>query len=172
MKRHWQYLKYVLRHKWFVMLTCFEHGLILRGLLHDLSKFRPSEWFPYARFFYEKDGKKKTRRDKSGYYKPTDTGDAAFDFAWLLHQKRNRHHWQWWVLPEDDGGNKVLEMPDVYVLEMFCDWVGAGRAQGVADWWNPGRWYQINKTKMQLHNVTRAQIEYLISKADRNRRKP
>jgi hypothetical protein len=93
MKRHWEYLKYVVRHRWFVMLACFQHGLIWRGLVHDLSKFLPSEWFPYARFFYEPNGTKKTRRDKSGYYKPTDTGDSAFDFAWLLHQKRNRHHW-------------------------------------------------------------------------------
>jgi len=141
------------------MLACFRHGLIWRGLVHDLSKFLPSEWFPYARFFYEPNGKGRTIRDKSGYYKPTDTGDAKFDFAWLLHQKRNKHHWQWWVLPEDDGAVKVLPMPRRYALEMWCDWIGAGRAQGVSDWWNPWRWFEINRGKMRLHEETVRQLE-------------
>lgn len=165
MRRYFVYLSYVIRHKWFVTMACFRAGLIWRGLLHDLSKFLPSEFIPYARYFYEPNGKPKTRRDSSGYYKPTDTGDAAFDFAWLLHQKRNRHHWQWWVLPEDEGKIKVLPMAPQYLREMFCDWIGAGRAQGVADWWNPGRWYEKNKGKMQLHPDTRLEVERLCEKA-------
>jgi hypothetical protein len=151
------------------MLACFSHGLIWRGLKHDLSKFMPSEWFPYARFFYEPNGAKKTKRDKSGYYKPTDTGDQDFDFAWLLHQKRNRHHWQWWVLPEDSGGVKVLPMWWADALEMFCDWIGAARAQGVTDWWNPRRWYEINKHKMQLHPGTRTYLQCLMDEASTRR---
>jgi hypothetical protein len=144
------------------MLACFKYGLIWRGIKHDWSKFLPSEWIPYARFFYEPDGTKKTRRDSTGYYKPTDTGDKAFDFAWLLHQKRNRHHWQWWILPEDNGGIKVLEMHKDDALEMYCDWIGAGRAQGVVDWQNPKRWYDLNKHKMQLHPETQAYVESLM----------
>ncbi len=159
MKQHIAYMKYVLRHRWFVMLACFKEKLIWQGLLHDLSKHKPSEWFPYANFFYDSNGNKKTIREKSGYYKPTDTGNAAFDYAWLLHQKRNKHHWQWWILPEDEGGVKLVEMPEKYIREMLCDWRGAGRAQGVKDWWNPLRWYEINKGKMQLHPHTRILIE-------------
>ena len=159
MKRHWAYLKYVLRHKLFVALECFRAGKVWRGLKHDWSKFLPSEWIPYARYFYEKDGSKRQVRDSSGYYKPTDTGDEAFDFAWLLHQKRNRHHWQWWVLPEDDGGTKVLMMQLNDMIEMICDWKGAGRAQGVEDWKNVKPWYDKNGCKMQLHPLTRSLVE-------------
>ncbi|MDD5358224.1 MAG: DUF5662 family protein [Candidatus Nanoarchaeia archaeon] len=162
MKRHIEYAKYVFKHKWYVMIACFSKGLIWRGLVHDLSKFLPSEWFPYANYFYEKNGTKKTIRDKTGYYKPTDTGNSDFDFAWVLHQKRNRHHWQWWVLPEDSGGVKILPMPYKYVVEMFCDWIGAGRAQGVDDWWNPKPWYEINKSKMQLHESTISILEEMM----------
>ena len=144
------------------MMACFKMGLIWRGLKHDASKFLPDEWFPYARHFYEPNGKKKTVRDKSGYYKPTDTGDKDFDFAWLLHQKRNRHHWQWWILPEDDGGTKILIMHPYDLAEMICDWVGAGRAQGVKDWWNPLPWYEINIDKIQLHPTTRSHLEILL----------
>lgn len=155
-KAHLLYLKYVLRHKWFVFLACLEFGLIWRGIRHDWHKFLPSEWFPYVNFFYGKKSEPIQRRDSTGYYKPTDTGDAAFDFAWLLHQKRADHHWQWWVLPEDDGGLKVLKMSDAAMKEMLCDWRGAGRAQGKPHTW---QWYEVNKGKMQLHPETRAWIE-------------
>lgn len=156
-----KYLKYVVRHKYYVSVECFKHGLYWRGLKHDLSKFLPSEFIPYAKFFY---GSKTPRRDKTGYYKPTDTGDADFDFAWLKHQKRNDHHWQWWILPEDNGGVKILPMPYEALTEMICDWVGAGQAQGnkspANDIYKETRaWYNVNKVKMQLHRDTRVEIE-------------
>lgn len=156
MRSHWQYLQYVLRHKWFVFLACIQLGVPLWiAIFHDWDKFLPGEWFPYVHFFYP-NGKKKDVRNATGYYKPTDTGDAAFDFAWLLHQKRNKHHWQWWVLPEDSGGVKVLPMQEVYRREMLADWIGAGRAQGTPATW---KWYAANKDKMQLHPATRDWIE-------------
>jgi len=139
-------------------------GIIWQGIIHDISKLMPSEFIPYANYFYGNGNNINKSRDKTGYYKPTNIGDSAFDFAWLLHQKRNKHHWQWWVLPEDDGGLKVLNMPLRYRKEMLCDWSGAGRAQGYGD--NTINWYQANKNKMQLHKETREWIEneYLYSK--------
>jgi len=185
MKQHWQYLKYLVRHIYFVAYACFRKGIWWRGLLHDISKWRPDEWISYANFFYGKE----MRRDSTGYYKPTDTGKdlthssycgkiesnetnrysnrcpkciaEAFDFAWLLHQKRNRHHWQFWVLPEDDGGVKILPMPHIYRLEMLCDWWGASMAQGYHG--KSKTWYESNKHKMQLHPDTRQWIEENIS---------
>ena len=162
MGRYSKYFSYVFRHKLYVTIECFKKGLFFRGLLHDLSKFRPSEWFPYARFFYDKDGSKKTRRDKTGYYKPTDTGDDKFDFAWLLHQKRNDHHWQWWICPQEGRGYKTFAMSNKAIMEMHCDWIGAGRAQGIDNWDDVRPWYRINKDKMILHPDTRVRIEDLI----------
>ena len=154
--RYLVYLWYVLRHKWFVFLAACRLGIPWRGLWHDMSKLRLDELIPYARYFNNPDGSPRSRRDETGYYKPTDTGDAAFDFAWLLHQKRNRHHWQWWILPEDNGGEKVLEMPATDLREMLADWQGAGQAQGTSD---TATWYRVNKGKMRLHPHTRADIE-------------
>jgi hypothetical protein len=132
-------------------------------MVHDLSKVRPSEWFPYANYFYKKDGTQRQHRDETGYYQLYDTGDSKFDYAWLLHQKRNKHHWQWWILPKDDGSLKGLPIPIKYVREMVCDWTGAGLAQG------HGRdlelWYQKNKEKMQLHPETRREVETLLQDA-------
>jgi len=161
-----KYLWYVIRHKWFVLLECCKFGIPWLGIVHDLSKLLPGEFGPYAKHFYgpnshHKDGGHapkgiKTGRDETGYYKAGDTGDLAFDFAWLLHQKRNRHHWQWWVLPEDDGGTKLFDIPIRYRREMLADWRGAGRAQGTPDTY---AWYAKNKNKMKLNSDTRDWIE-------------
>ena len=160
MKKHWKYLNYIIRHKWYVMIECFKIGLIWRGLVHDLSKFLPDEWFPYANYFYGPKGTKTSRRDKTGYYKPYETGDAKFDMAWLKHQKRNKHHWQWWVLPKDDGGTVLMPMPVTYVLEMICDWQGAGRARGYGN--DILSWYQTNRDNMCLAGVTRFLVDSLV----------
>ena len=160
MGKYSKYLGYVFRHKYHVFRECWRLGMFWQGVIHDNSKLRWSELKPYANFFY---GPKKNR-DNTGYYKPTDTGDKAFDYAWLLHQKRNKHHWQFWILPEDEGGIKILPMPDKYRKEMVADWWGAGRAQGFKpkpfDHYSETRkWYLANRHKMQLHEDTQRWIE-------------
>ncbi len=147
--KYFRYLRYILRHKWFVMLECFKYRNYWQGLTHDMSKLFISEFIPYANHFYGNEMGMKTSRDETGYYKPTDTSDEAFDFAWLLHQKRNKHHWQWWCLPNDEGGIKVLEMPMKSRQEMLCDWRGAGRAQGTPD---VLRWYEKNRHSWPFYN--------------------
>lgn len=156
MKAHLAYLRYLLRHKWFVFLECLKLGIPWQGIVHDWHKFLPDEWFPYVHYFHKPDGTLRQRRSDTGYYKPTDTGDPRFDFAWLLHQKRGRHHWQWWVLPEDNEGVKILPVPSRYRKEMLADWRGAGRAQGTPD---TKAWYLVNGDKIQLHPETRRWIE-------------
>lgn len=148
MRRHWAYLKYVLKHKWFVFIASRMIGSSLwRALIHDLSKFRPSEWFAYANTFYGSDGSK--------LYNPT----SEFDVAWLLHQHRNPHHWQYWILREDNpesGELKILEMPHKYTLEMVADWMGAGRA--IMGRWECSDWYMKHKSKILLHPSTEALV--------------
>jgi hypothetical protein len=159
--KYLKYLNYLLRHKYYVMVECFKDGLYWRGLMHDMSKFLPGEFFPYANFFNSSVGKAK--RDSTGYYKPTDTGDEKFDFAWLLHQKRNKHHWQWWVLPEDEGGLKVMTIREPFLTEMLCDWVGAGKAQGKFPpkgdrFGETKKWWEANNHKMTFHPETKKEI--------------
>lgn len=166
MKRYIEYAKYLFKHKWYVFVECFREGLILQGLLHDISKFYPSEFIPYARHFYEKDGTKKQKRDKTGYYKHTNTGDPDFDYAWFLHVRRNPHHWQHWVIPEVNT-NVAMLIPHKYVREMICDWVGAGKAQGMEcsksdRYFETRNWYRANKDKMILNPIIRYYVEYLI----------
>lgn len=170
-KKHYSYLKYVLRHKWFVFVECIKEGIPLRGLLHDLSKFLPSEWFPYANHFYGDKKYKDTTitqtntSDKGGYIKPPTTGDIEFDLAWLHHQKRNKHHWQYWVLRRDTGESIPCQMDHKYAIEMICDWIGAEKANGRKDQPNEViSWYNKHKSNMRLHKSTQHLIELILER--------
>lgn len=157
MKAHWEYLKTVLRHKWFVFLACRKLGLPLwRGVVHDLSKFSRTEWGAYVRQFYNPDGSKKPPlRDKTGAYDPS-AQPVEFQRAWLNHQ-RNKHHWQAWISFGDSGNLSALPMPTTYLKEMVADWMGAGMAYaGKAD---PVGWYRANGDKMLFHPESRHQLE-------------
>jgi hypothetical protein len=153
MSQHLQYLRYVLRHKWFVFLAGFDLCVpIWRLIVHDWTKFQPVEWFPYVRFFY---GNGRSR-EQLGSYSADQVQDGDFELAWNHHQKRNDHHWQYWIRFGDDGTVLTIPMPDVCRREMLADWRGAGRALGKTD--TPA-WYEANKEKLQLHPETRAWVE-------------
>lgn len=146
-KIHLAYLWYVLRHKWYVFIECCKLGIPWLGIIHDWSKFRLSEWFAYVYYFhiFVKDHK-----NKNAYYKP-------FDWAWFLHgYKRNKHHWEYYVMHKEDGTLVAFEMPKRYLKEMLADWKGAGKAQG-----NPNtcKWYLENRNNMILHKKTKQWIE-------------
>jgi hypothetical protein len=152
MGKHWQYLRYVIRHKWFVFVAGLRTGAPLwRLLIHDWSKFLPSEWRAYARYFYGAPAGVRVR--------PLEWQEA-FDRAWLKHQHRNAHHWQHWVIREDQGGTKSLEIPEPYVREMVADWLGAGRA--ITGRWEAAEWYLRNAEKMLLSYRSQMLVEMLL----------
>jgi hypothetical protein len=204
---HLRYLRYVLMHKLYVFMA----GVALwrvsskvyvrprlrflawvwRLLVHDLSKFRPSEWRPYVASFYgtpaivvaerewerayarahshlggvgeghraamEQEAKRRTAEI-------TAERRRAFDLAWLLHQHRNDHHWQHWLLREDSGATKVLLPPAWIADEMLADWLGAGTK--INRWPTLAEcvgetivWYAANREKIMLREQARARIE-------------
>lgn len=150
MKRHLAYLKYLIRHKWFVYLACRKCGVSLwRAVIHDWHKFLPSEWKPYAYTFYNADGTK-------AKYAET----MAFATAWNYHQKRAKHHWQYWLLTWDKGTTEPVVMAEKYMREMVADWWGAGRV--ITGRWDARGWYLANADKIKLHPYTRKQVEQLL----------
>jgi len=161
---HWKYLKSQLRHKWYVFLECCKLGIPWLGIIHDLSKFLPSEWLPYARHFYGEwpTAEQANRQFPFGTVRTKEDVEYEFDVAWLHHQHRNKHHWQRWLLTLDsarsDGKLFPLPMPDKYRREMLADWRGAGRAYGNPD---TAGWYseQIENDQMILHPDTQDWIE-------------
>lgn len=163
MKKHLLYLRYIVIHKWFVFLACKRRGIIWRGIIHDWSKFLPSEWFPYVESFYGRGAELRAKRKRAGSLsheeeRELDRIQVAFDHAWLLHQHRNPHHWQHWLLREDNGGVKILEMPFPLRDEMLADWEGAGRAITGRLGDSPA-WYARNRSNINLARLTRAYID-------------
>jgi len=158
MKRFLAYFKYVLVHKWYVLLACFRLGIPWRGLVHDLSKLSHTEFWPYACQFFNADGTRRNVRNPDGSYDPAEQA-IEFQGAWIHHQ-RNKHHWQAWVSIGDGGNLTPVPMPDVYWIEMVADWMGAGMAiSGKKD---PAPWWEANKHKMILDNDTNVRIVSLI----------
>jgi hypothetical protein len=197
MKRHWQYLKYVLRHKWHVFCAGFSLRVPLLILIfHDWDKFKSDEWFPYARTFYTPEGEKQY------------IASVEFAHAWMLHQHRNKHHWQYylWVqitshncavpLRETDymvwdsgkvqrvvlrnsGGIEWHELQDPFPGDEVCcpdPMPDVYRREMLADWIGAGRaqgksntweWYEANKDKIMLHPETCEWIEAQLSEMKR-----
>lgn len=151
--KHWRYLKYVLKHKYFVFIAGRKLNLsIMQLLMHDLSKFSRAEWTPYADYFY---GPRSSTRTQTALEK------LAFDKAWLHHQHCNPHHWQHYVLREDSGKTKLLPMPMKYILEMVADWQGAGKA--ITGNWYIKDWYEKTKAARLLDPGTLDLVEKLIN---------
>jgi len=154
---YWSYLKYVLVHKWYVFLECLKTGQIIHGITHDMSKFLPSEFIPYAKWFYGDYGiKNKCPAKWAGY-----TDDIFhvtkynFDRAWCYHQHRNKHHWDYWV--KSDG--EPVPMPFTYISQMVIDWRAMGRVfNGTAE-----EYYKKHKARMKLHPDTISGIEEILS---------
>ena len=115
---------------------------------HDQSKYEDEEYFAYCEYFY---GNNKNNTEVL----------RDFDFAWLHHQHNNPHHWQHWLLREDDGDNKALEMPFEYVVEMIADhWSFSWRSGNLYEIFD---WYKKNKSKMLLHTNTRTIYEKILN---------
>jgi hypothetical protein len=161
--KHWKYLSYLIRHKWFVFRAGLRNGVsVYRLLIHDWSKFLPCEWFPYVENFY---GKKawlqKNEPDDCRYWSVAQPFIDAYNEAWLHHQHFNPHHWQHWVLREDNGETKLLQMPQKFAREMVADWCGAGRA--ITGKWEVGSWYAKNRDGIRLHPHTRELVDLLVA---------
>lgn len=158
MVHHWNYLKYVVRHKWFVFIAGIRIGVpIWRLIIHDWSKFGRTEWTPYVHSFHTYKGNR------------TPEVRLAFNSAWLHHQNHNPHHWQYWVIRDDFYDTelvrvRVLEMPEHFTREMVADWAGAGR--GITGTWDFKQFYFNNEYKMYLHQNTRDLVVKLLIQLD------
>ena len=125
----------------------------LLGLVqsHDYSKYSREEFSAYDDYFYGKEG-----HDEDDIA----VIDSTFDYAWLHHIHWNPHHWQHWVLMEDEGKVKPLEMPECYVYEMIADWWSFSFKKG--NLYEIFDWYNEHKKKMVLHENTRKLVEEIL----------
>lgn len=152
------HLHTVTRHKCLVMKGCFKVGLYRQGLLHDFSKYSPTEFLVGARYFQGNRSPNNAEREDIGY-----------SSSWLHHKGRNRHHFEYWVdynLRGKDGESPLVpvKMPGRYVVEMLMDRIAASKIY-MGDAYTdsaPLGYFNSGRARKFMHPETAALLEELL----------
>ena len=154
-KRIFGHLKTVFKHKAAVYRHMKRCGLRWQGFIHDLSKFTPVELFSSIKYF-------------QGNRSPIDAEKEAIGYsnAWLHHKGKNKHHWEYWTdYNPKDGSIIANRMPKKYVVEMICDWIGAGQAYLKENWTEaePLKFYEKVRNGRHLNPETESKVVHFVS---------
>jgi hypothetical protein len=144
------------------MKGCFAVGLYWQGLMHDMSKYSPTEFLPGCKYY-------------QGTMSPNNAerADKGYSSAWLHHKGRNRHHMEYWIdygVPEEKDGKIEhkgicgMKMPIRYVVEMYVDRVAASKNYQKEKYTDDSAWiyYENGKAFHVMHEDTRALLELLL----------
>lgn len=147
-----QFLWSLLQHKWYFFQAGRLTGVSLwTRIIHDWSKFTPTEFFRYARNFHGDYSQSPNDREKVS---------LEFTYAWLHHENSNPHHWGHWIPRTGKMANEPLAMPEKYVREMIADCLGASKAYTGS--WNIAVWLNENGPSWQLHCETERLIATIL----------
>jgi len=145
-KPFFDYLSYLLRHKWLMFWALWRKKLYWQAIIHDWSKFMPDEAVGYiVRHNYDE-------------YDHNPKLQAMRQHSQVLHDRRSPHQWGHWL-----KNGQPQEMPPKYLEEMLLDWkmsflLKKGRVQNYRHWYD---WYFDHKP--QLAPETKAYIEKIIA---------
>ncbi len=86
MSKFFKHLNKILTHKRWVAHYCFMCGLYWQGIMHDMSKFSPTEFWESVKYY-------------QGTRSPINAckEDKGYSMAWFHHRGRNKHHWEFWM---------------------------------------------------------------------------
>ena len=149
-----KHYKTIHHHKMLVMQNCFRCGLYRQGLMHDLSKLSPVEFWAGAKYWQGSCSPNNAQRKAEGY-----------SAAWLHHKGRNKHHLEYWIdYSTTKAGLTGMKIPLRYVCEMVCDRVAASQIYLGDKYTDASAWeyYQRSRDHYLLHPDTRALLEKLL----------
>lgn len=130
--------------------TALEEAMV--GFDHDESKYSTEEYDAYDQYFYGGNRSYKVVQD--------------FNYAWLHHIHNNLHHWQYWVLLEDDPESgmpyKALEIPMPYIFEMIADWWSFSWKSG--NLFEIFNWYADHRSKQIINPKSKEIVEYILER--------
>ena len=138
-----------------MMKGCFQVGLYRQGLLHDLSKYSPTEFIVGAKYYQGDRSPNAAEKEEKGY-----------SSAWLHHKGRNKHHYEYWT--DTDLANRKsmvpVKMPLRYAVEMFIDRIAASKVYQGKNYTDRSALDYYNRTKdiMLLHPDTKELLEDLL----------
>ena len=151
----WRHLKTITHHKLLVMQGCFRVGLVRQGLLHDLSKYGPSEFLTGVRYYQGTRSPNAAEREDKGYSE-----------AWMHHKGRNKHHYEYWSdLSLETRKYESVPMPRKYLVEMVMDRRAACMTYE-REKYTPGsalRYYLGSKERVLMHPQTQMELEYILT---------
>lgn len=122
MIKFFKHLHLINKHKWYVFKLCLKAGIPFRGLVHDLSKYSPTEFFESVKYFNGNHSPIVESKKENGYSK-----------AWLHHKGRNKHHFEYWI--DLNAPDKTPIIPYKYTVEMICDTLAAGIVYKGKNWY-------------------------------------
>lgn len=149
------HFKTITHHKLLVMGYCFRVGLIRQGLMHDMSKYAPSEFLVGAKYYSGTRSPNAAEREILGY-----------STAWLHHKGRNKHHLEYWI---DYGGRDMQmmghPMPTKYMVELCLDRIAACRVYHGKSYTDrdPLTYLEKSRDARMMHPQTKAQVTELLT---------
>lgn len=156
MNKVWNHFKTITYHKYLVARGCFRVGLYRQGLLHDMSKYSPSEFLVGIRYYQGDRSPNNAEREAVGY-----------SGAWLHHKGRNRHHYEYWIdysTQNIPGGLAPVPMPDRYIAEMIMDRIAASKVYKGESYTDaaPLEYYHRGTDSAPIHPDTREKLERML----------
>ena len=116
---------------------------------HDDSKTIPDEYAAYDAYLFGEQTKEVV---------------TQFKRMRLEHRHRNPHHWQYWVLMNDEGTTECIDMEYPYIIEMICDWWAYSWEKD--DLFLIFDWYACNKKTIKMSKKTRKTVEDILDKLE------
>lgn len=155
----WKHFRTITHHKNLVRAGCFKVGLYKQGILHDLSKYSPTEFLVGCKYYQGTMSPNNAEREAVGY-----------SSAWLHHKGRNKHHMEYWIdygaatKGQEHRGICGMKMPVRYVAEMYIDRVSASKnyQKDLYKKDSPLQYYMKGQKFYILHEDTRALLELLL----------
>ena len=152
----WKHFKTITHHKIQVMEGGFKVGLYKQGLLHDLSKYGPSEFWVGMKYYQGNRSPNNAEREALGY-----------SSAWLHHKGRNKHHYEYWIDYSSKGAPGEMSpapMPKKYVVEMLMDRIAACKIYYGKNYTrkDPLAYYLRGKEKAPIHPETKELLERML----------
>ena len=135
-----KHLHTVNKHRFYVFKLSLKAGIPMRGLLHDLSKYSPTEFWEGVKYFNGRKSPISVCIEENGYSK-----------AWLHHKGRNKHHFEYWI--DFATKEKAPVIPYKYAVEMICDTLAASIVYNGKEWKKDTQLnYYNNVTKKEYIN--------------------
>ena len=144
----------ITKHRMIVCGGCFRVGLYWRGLVHDLSKYSPTEFLSGIKYYQGTRSPNTAEREEKGYSE-----------AWMHHKGRNRHHYEYWTdLSLETKRYEALPMPRKYLAEMVMDRRAACITYQGKNYTDeaPLIYFRKSLERLRMHPKTQKELNYLL----------